>query len=542
MYKIENELLLKYINNEEKENLSETEKYLFDFLVNTVPETMLYEKVDPEENDGNPYKENVDFLTLLVVLSKVIGGSRELILNLEKAQSLPEIVKGIVDDSKKNLKDNNLRLLALKAEEIGFNIDLTKITRGKSEYLNDLEKYFNLIVNKYETTRNRGSQSALYQVLRDYNSVDERVGFSEVVILDAGSYDTIAESLGLDGETQVPGGEPNEKKPDRTTIPAGTLRIYLENMPGEFGYQEGVLNFDNSFDYTENYFYLDRESELYKYFMNIKPTGLFYELIIKSTAYMILATQHAFSLAGSADYQNHNLPNGFREIIGISLLQTPSCSIYYTDNISSIENVHFQIGTKVNIDYDINIEIKATGDGGNTVEQGNKETLNKPKNSAHWYQHNLIDFGINNEEDFNDLQEIEVTYTVSDKFDINNNIPTIKTFQIPEIMYPGLVSIYAEEVSRDQYNVEYLIEIFNGANRQDIYLEEVYYTETISNIKHPIISTGQTLGAFHSAFGDFYGHVGAPVLAGFIEAKWKVVRGANSKTFYTFIPFNIGTT
>lgn len=455
MYKIEDGLIKDFVEN--TNNLTKVERDLFYFLVNGVPENILYISNQPQDPETpEEWVENKPFLILLLAMAKVLGGSRELILNLRNSHSLPNLIQNILDTD--NLKDNNKRLLALMARDVGFDIDFTKITRDtEDKYLKELETYFNFILNYYTNVRNRGSTAALHQILRDYNQIDLNLGYPELDILDQGDYDELADELGLNGT----GG-----KPDKLYVDSGRIRAHFTTLPESYALIPEDLSYETTFDFNNNLFYLNPDSKLYKLLMEIKPAGIYYELVVKATLYMLFTEDKVLSASGSSVSDGSDTDTGFRVPTNVNLI-TNTINFSYTDNIDEITDITASVGVMTNVDFDSFYSLEATTfTEEKNIDHDILKVKNQPKQTLHTYN---IDFDLDNDVLFNGLDDVTslmVRPTVKDKYDYSRKSSFSRVLPLNEII--KLAKLELSQVQENTYGVstDLTATVKNSHNRE----------------------------------------------------------------------------
>lgn len=467
MSKIENLDILNYINDENI--FTEAEREMFMFLLDSIPENMI--NIQEEGEDGGVvYRENKELLTLITVLSSVLGNSRELVLNLEKSHDLPQLIRDIkiaierdldpafvLVDSDGNpeptlkyerLGDSNKRLLAILVEELGFEVDFNQITRDvDNTYLKELETYFNLIVNQYETVKNRGSNSALYQILRYYNEIDTSLGFPTLEILEQGETDDKApESSGLE------------------VVPTGSVRMHLTSVPEHYAKLPGSGGYVGAFDPLNSLFYLDSDTELYRLIMGVKPAGIFYEMVVKATFYLLYTTDRVMASRNSYIEQE----GGFRLPLDIQTILN-SLKITYTDNITEIENIKAELKINSNINYDTSWKLDL--EAFNSAEDETKTNINRETNRERnrVNTHNLDISTILEGESIQDLKKALVEIDILDSYDYNNKDTKLISREIPEVVKDAKLELGTTEGTYTHgESFELLIDLKNNTNRQQV--------------------------------------------------------------------------
>lgn len=117
-------------------NFTKEEKLVFNFILNSFPESILV------DDDGI---ENEDLLALLAVIAKAIGNSRELINNLTTAHSAEELLNKIKNNE---LVESNKELLLLLIEELDVQLFKGLTKDEKLNLLKD-DNIKQLVLNSY---------------------------------------------------------------------------------------------------------------------------------------------------------------------------------------------------------------------------------------------------------------------------------------------------------------------------------------------------------------------------------------------------------
>ena len=138
-------------------NYTDTEQFVFNYIIESFPEFMYHSKVD------NVWQYNEPMLSMVAVLAKTIGASRELILNLETSKDIVGLYNKITTDI---LKDNNKQLLLPLALDLQYNIDnLSSDLKVLQDTLIEREPF---VKNNLVNLRHRGSTSILKDILIQY--------------------------------------------------------------------------------------------------------------------------------------------------------------------------------------------------------------------------------------------------------------------------------------------------------------------------------------------------------------------------------------
>jgi len=217
-------------------NFTTVEQEIFDYILLSFPESLIV-----QENS-----ESEEVLLLLAVLAKVVGNSKELILNLKTGHSLNEIIQKIEDDY---LKENNEKLLLPLAADIKYH--RLPESLETSELIERLvsEKFF--IQDYYKLYKNRGTLTAITQIVKKY-----------------------AEFL-------------SEKEVTYTLYELkNSVNIVLNGLdPNEYAnLAEGTLSF-NFGDETIDTAFLKKDEIIYDMLMSIKPLGTKYNILFEFFAF-----------------------------------------------------------------------------------------------------------------------------------------------------------------------------------------------------------------------------------------------------------------
>jgi len=236
-------------------NFTEEEKLVFNFILNSFPESILV------DDDGI---ENEDLLALLAVIAKAIGNSRELINNLTTAHSVEELINKVKNNE---LVKSNEELLLLLIEELDVKLFKGLTKDEKLDLLKDDDNNIkNLVLNSYPLTKDRGTSTAIKN------------------IIDFTLYKTL-EDKGI--ETT------NITKQSTITNGNGQVVVALENQPPleeliDFSFNNynkirDPLNPDYFIESANGYdmYNIDTDNITYKTLMNYRPAGIFYNILIE---------------------------------------------------------------------------------------------------------------------------------------------------------------------------------------------------------------------------------------------------------------------
>jgi hypothetical protein len=156
-------LIYSTYQNKLLEGFSDVELELFEYIINSTPEVMLAYK-----DEDNKLKLNHGYIVLLVLLTKTLGPSRELILNTAHAKDLQRLYE-LADTnsgSPKHLKDASFKLLQLLAGDIWP--DISELFTSEDEARSALYNKINLVEAMVPIIRKRGSLDSLMTILNSY--------------------------------------------------------------------------------------------------------------------------------------------------------------------------------------------------------------------------------------------------------------------------------------------------------------------------------------------------------------------------------------
>jgi hypothetical protein len=145
------------------EGFSDVELELFEYIINSTPEVMLAYK-----DEYNNLNLNHGYIVLLVLLTKTLGPSRELILNTAHAKDLQRLYE-LADTnsgSPAHLKDASFKLLQLLAGDIWP--DISELFTSEDEARSVLYGKINLVEAMVPIIRKRGSLDSLMTILNSY--------------------------------------------------------------------------------------------------------------------------------------------------------------------------------------------------------------------------------------------------------------------------------------------------------------------------------------------------------------------------------------
>lgn len=278
-------------------NYSQEEQFMFNFLVESFPETMLIQAG----------QESQDLLLLLAILAKILGKLRNQITNLESIKDRDGLYKKInlnVDS------DANKFLLLLLAEDIR-NVIL-KEAETENDKLEILMNKKELLENDYYAIKHRGSKQAINNIIMSFLAY---VGNTNA------SYFLLQE----------------------TDISAPGITVVLD-------YIDNQIDFSSDFVPEYNAYSIKKDSELYKMLMSIRPAGTLLNVLIKYIDNLIIqSSQDSLisdqgdlnSFARSMDYPNANSGvlidyQGDKYYIQITnLLKTAPISFYIIESTNT---------------------------------------------------------------------------------------------------------------------------------------------------------------------------------------------------------------
>lgn len=148
------------------EGFSDVELELFEYIINSTPEVMLAYK-----DKDNKLKLNHGYIILLVLLTKTLGPSRELILNTAHAKDLQRLYELADTNSDspehlEHLEDPSFKLLQLLAGDIWP--DIPELFTSEDEARSVLYDKINLVEAMVPIIRKRGSLDLLMTILNSY--------------------------------------------------------------------------------------------------------------------------------------------------------------------------------------------------------------------------------------------------------------------------------------------------------------------------------------------------------------------------------------
>lgn len=220
-------------------NFTTVEQEVFDYILSSFPESIL-------SQDGTDSEE---VLLLLSVLAKVVGNSKELILNLKTSHSFDEIFKKIDDDY---LTDNNKKLLLPLAADLKYHRlpeDLETDTLLDRLYI---EKLF--LKDYYNLYKNRGTLTAVSQIVKKFAAYLSEEEITYTIYELKNQVNIVIEGL-----------EPNE---------------YANFAAGTFSFNAGGETIDTAF--------LRKDLIIYDMLMSIKPLGANYNILFEFFAFNLI--------------------------------------------------------------------------------------------------------------------------------------------------------------------------------------------------------------------------------------------------------------
>ena len=309
-----------YVND----NFSDEEKNLFNFIVESFPETVLIQ-------DG---EESEDILTILAVLAKVFGKARAEITNLSTSHSAEELYEKI---QKGVLVDQNKMLLLPLAKELkyqGIDYEL-----GLTSLLNKLAEERALVVDANMLVKNRGTALAVEQIIKN-----------------------LAEQKNFDYTSYILQEKEHE------------LDIFLNYVLEEFvDFEEDPVQITiNEQEITA--FHIIKNTFLFDIFMSIRPTGIPFNIFIIIALNILFNFPDDQVIAGTTKESELSTDVKFAELPSFPLTSEnfvlieeeldftgPDSNNKYTSNIVSFNQRHtthtyvFDISNLPNLDSDENI-------------------------------------------------------------------------------------------------------------------------------------------------------------------------------------------
>lgn len=220
-------------------NFTTVEKEVFDYILSSFPESILsQEGTDSEE-----------VLLLLSVLAKVVGNSKELILNLKTSHSLNEIIQKIEDDY---FPENNKKLLFPLASDLKYHRLFEDLeTDALLQQLNS-EKFF--LQDYYQLYKNRGTLTAVSQIVKKFAAFLSEEEITYTIYELKNQVNIVIEGL-----------DPNE---------------YADFGDGTFSFTVEGETIDTAF--------LKKDLIIYDMLMSIKPLGANYNILFEFFAFNLV--------------------------------------------------------------------------------------------------------------------------------------------------------------------------------------------------------------------------------------------------------------
>ncbi len=157
-------LIYSTYQNKLLKGFSDVELELFEYIINSTPEVMLAYK-----DEDNKLKLNHGYIVLLVLLTKALGPSRELILNTAHAKDLQRLYE-LADKTNRNspehLKGPSFKLLQLLAGDIWP--DILELFTSEDEARSVLYDKIDLVEAMVPIIRKRGTLDSLMTILNSY--------------------------------------------------------------------------------------------------------------------------------------------------------------------------------------------------------------------------------------------------------------------------------------------------------------------------------------------------------------------------------------
>lgn len=144
------------------DNFTEVEQFVFNYILKSFPEFMYYYKED------NKWVYNEPLLSMIAILAKAIGASRELILNLDTSKDINSLYSKIKNGI---YTENNKKLLYALATELQY--DIGNLDTDIDNVISKLEAEEPFVKNNLVGIRNRGTIEAIRELLMQYSRFEE---------------------------------------------------------------------------------------------------------------------------------------------------------------------------------------------------------------------------------------------------------------------------------------------------------------------------------------------------------------------------------
>lgn len=220
-------------------NFTTVEQEVFDYILSSFPESILsQEGTDSEE-----------VLLLLSALAKVVGSSKELILNLKTGHSLNEIFTKIENDY---LTQSNEKLLLPLAADLKYHRLSEDLQTSELIAQLKTEKFF--LQDYYQLYKNRGTLTAVSQIVKKFAAFLSEEEITYTIYELKNQVNIVIEGL-----------DPN---------------VYANFGDGTYSFNVGGETIDTAF--------LRKDLIIYDMLMSIKPLGANYNILFEFFAFNLV--------------------------------------------------------------------------------------------------------------------------------------------------------------------------------------------------------------------------------------------------------------
>lgn len=220
-------------------NFTTVEQEVFDYILSSFPESILsQEGTDSEE-----------VLLLLSALAKVVGNSKEIILNLKTGHSLNEIIQKVEDDY---LAENNKKLLLPLAADLKYHRLFEDLETDDLLAQLVSEKFF--LQDYYQLYKNRGTLTAVSQIVKKFAAFLSEEEITYTIYELKNQVNIVIEGL-----------DPNE---------------YADFGDGTYSFNVDGETIDTAF--------LRKDLIIYDMLMSIKPLGANYNILFEFFAFNLV--------------------------------------------------------------------------------------------------------------------------------------------------------------------------------------------------------------------------------------------------------------
>lgn len=220
-------------------NFTTVEQEVFDYILSSFPESILsQEGTDSEE-----------VLLLLSALAKVVGNSKEIILNLKTGHSLNETIQKVEDGY---LAENNKKLLLPLAADLKYHRLFEDLETDDLLAQLVSEKFF--LQDYYQLYKNRGTLTAVTQIVKKFAAFLSEEEITHTIYELKNQVNIVIEGL-----------DPNE---------------YADFGDGTFSFTVDGETIDTAF--------LKKDLIIYDMLMSIKPLGANYNILFEFFAFNLV--------------------------------------------------------------------------------------------------------------------------------------------------------------------------------------------------------------------------------------------------------------